>query len=387
MGRFNDFMTRHFDFLGKRGATEEFEAICEGFAEKVAFKTLALYIATSYIANALSKCEIKVFYKGEEAKDYTYYRLNISPNPNQSGAQFINDLVTRLCLETDALVIPHKDDTLYMASAFSIDKQPLKDHVFRGIVIDDQQIKKSYKASDAYYFKLESRKVRGFIDGLYEDYGKLMDAAIEGFIQAHGRKFKLKLDQTKVGDKKFAEDWEGVVKQQIEEFMKSPSAVYPQYAGYDLEEMRHEADGSNGDILAMRKEVFDVVAQAFKIPTSMMYGNTNNTAEVVRQFLTFAVDPIAQMMAAELTRKTFSFEEWEQGSRIIVDTKSINHVDIFDVADKVDKLISSGVFCIDDVLSALGYQPVNSEFSQAHYITKNYELAEEALRQLTGGGE
>lgn len=382
-----NFLTRHFNFLSRKLDPEELEAVCNCFANKAAFKTLALYIATSYIANAISKCEIKVMYKGEEAKDYLYYRLNISPNPNESGAQFINALVTRLCLKSDALVVPHKDDALYLAQGFSIDKKPLKDHVFQGIVIDEQQIAKKHKASDVYYFKLENREVASVINSLYEDYGKLIAAAIEGFKQGHGRKYKLKLDTTKVGDEKFAKDWEEVVKDQLAEFLKSENAVYPQYMGYDLEEMKTEADGGATDIIAMRKEVFDLVAQAYKIPTSMMYGNTNNTAEVVRQFLTFAVDPIAQMMGDELTRKSFSYEEWQEGSQIIVDTKRINHVDIFDVADKVDKLISSGVFNIDAVLSALGYQPLNTEFSTAHYITKNYELAEEALRQLTGGGE
>lgn len=382
-----NFLTRHFNFLSRKLTQEEIEAVCNSYSEKVAFKTLALYIATSYIANALSKCEIKVMYKGKEAQDYLYYRLNISPNPNASGAQFINALVTRLCLKSDALVVPHKDDRLYLADGFSIDPKPLKDHVFQGISIDEQAIAKKYKASDVYYFKLENREVASVISSLYDDYGKLIAAAIEGFRQGHGRKYKLKLDQTKVGDEKFANDWETVIKDQLSEFLKADNAVYPQYAGYDLEEMKKEADGGATDIIAMRKEVFDLVAQAYKIPTSMMYGNTNNTAEVVRQFLTFAVDPIAQMMGDELTRKSFSYEDWEQGSRIVVDTKRINHVDIFDVADKVDKLVSSGVFTIDDVLTSLGYQPLDTEFSTARFMTKNYELAEDALRQLTGGGE
>lgn len=383
-----NFLTRHFNFLSKKPTDEEIEAIFQHFTEKAAFKQLAVYIATSYIANALSGCEIKVIREGKEVdNDLLYYRLNVSPNPNQSGAQLMNALVTRLCLETDALVVPHKSDMLYLADSFSTDPHPLKDDVFRGVSVEGKQVAKSYKAGDAYYFKLEDRKVHGIINSLYEDYSKLLSAAITGFVQGHGRKYKLKLDNVKVGDKDFAEKYENVVKKQLEQFLTSENAVYPEYAGYSLEELKHEADGSSNDILAMRKEVFDLVAQAYKIPTSMMYGNTNNTNDVLNQFLTFAVDPIAVMMGDELTRKSFTFDEWAKGSRVIVDTKCINHVDIFNVADKVDKLISSGVFSIDAVLSALGYQPLNTEFSQAHYITKNYELAEDAMARLTEGGE
>lgn len=381
-----NFLTKHFNFLSSKKKLEEIEAICDTFAEKAAFKKLAIYIATSYIANALSGCEIKVIKGGEEVKDLLYYRLNVSPNPNQSGAQFMNEIVTSICLETEALVVNHKD-SLYHATAFSTDPKPLKDTVFEGIVIDDQQISKKYRASDAYFFKLEDRKVTSLVSSLYEDYAKLLAAAIEGFRQGHGRKYKLVLDNVKVGDEKFAEAYENVVKNQLKPFLENDNAVYTQYEGYSLEEMKHEADSGSADILAMRKEVFDLVAQAFKIPISMMYGNTNNTNDVLNQFLTFAVDPIAKMMSDELTRKSFTFDEWSAGARIIVDTKCINHVDIFNIADKIDKLISSGVFSIDEVLSALGYQPLNTEFSQAHYITKNYELAEEGMKRMTEGGE
>ena len=382
-----NFFTRHFNFLSSEEPTRELEAIFDTFAEKAAFKKLAIYIATSYIANALSGCEIKVIRGGEEVHDLLYYRLNVSPNPNQSGSQFTNAIVTRLCLDSEALVVPHKSDSLYLADSFSTELKPMKDNVYQGISIESQQIAKKYKASDAYHFQLEDRKVQAFINSLYEDYSKLISAAIQGFLQGHGRKYKLKLENTKVGDEEFTKAYEEVVKKQLKEFPEKENAVYPQYAGYDLEEMKHEADSSSNDILAMRKEVFDLAAQAYKIPISMMYGNTNNTAEVLNQFLTFAVDPIAKMMSDEYTRKSFTFDEWTAGSRVIVDTKTINHVDIFNVADKVDKLISSGVFSIDAVLTSLGYQPLNTEFSQAHYITKNYELAEDAMNRLAEGGE
>lgn len=381
-----NFLTRHFNFLNNKSSAEELEAICNTFADKAAFKMLAIYIATSYIANALSGCEIKVVKHGEEVHDLLYYRLNVSPNPNMSGAQFVNDVVSRLCLESECLVVNHRDN-FYPATAFSYELRPLKDTLFRGVVVEDQQLTKTYKASDAYFFKLENKKVRSLINSLYDDYSKLISAAIEGFKQGHGRKFKLKLDNVKAGDETFAENYEKVVKQQLKDFMENENAVYPQYAGYDLEEMKHEAAGSSDDILAMRKEVFDLVAQAYKIPISMMYGNTNNTSEVLNQFLTFAVDPIAKMMSDELTRKSFTYDEWVSGSRVLVDTKSIKHTDVFEVADKVDKLISSGVFSVDDVLNTLGYSPLNSEFSSAHWVTKNYALAEEALTNITEGGE
>lgn len=382
-----NFITRHFNFLSNPASSAEFEAAFDSLSDRVAFKKLALFIATSYIANALSKCEFKVYEGGVQVRNQLYYSLNVSPNPNQSGSEFVNYLVDRLCYEGEALVVPYRGKHLYVADSFAPDKKPMKEHVFKSVVVDGELMNRTFKASDAFHFKLNNTRVKGIIDSLYEDYGALMGAAIDGFRATRGRKYKLVLDTAKVGDEKFNKDYNDFVKGQIEAFMRAPNAVYPQFKGYDLQEMKHETAGDSSDIIAMRKEIFDTVAQAFKIPNSMMYGNMTNTNDVVNQFLTFAVDPTASMINDEFTRKSYTFAEWSSGSRVEIDTKRINHVDIFHVATGIERLISSGAFSIDMVLETLGYQPLDTEFSKAHFITKNYSLAEEAMNRLGEGGE
>ena len=385
-----NFLTRRLGFLGRPFTEAEIDAVIGSMSERVAFTQLALYIAKSYVANALSKCEVKVYDGGEEVHDDLYYRLNVSPNPNQSGSQMLNALVDRLCTDDEALIVPYRKKYLYVADSFALDKQPLRDHVMRSIVVEGKQVR-DMRASDVYYFRLNGdscgNSVKSIIDSLYDDYGKLIGAAIEGFRATRGRKYKLVLENVKIGDAKFNEEYEKVVKKQLEAFMANPNAIYPQFKGYDLQEMKHETAGDSGDIIAMRKEIFDTVAQAYKIPNSMMYGNMTNTNDVVNQFLTFAVDPIASVISDELTRKSFTFQEWESGSKVQVDTKRINHVDIFNVANGIEKLIACGAFSVDMVLAELGYQPLDTEFSAAHFITKNYSRAEDAMNPLLEGGE
>ncbi|MBX9032664.1 phage portal protein [Gordonibacter massiliensis (ex Traore et al. 2017)] len=382
-----NFLTRHFNFLSNRIVDAEFEAAFDSLSDRVAFKNLALHIATTYISNAIAGCEIKVYDKGEEVKNDLYYRLNVSPNPNQTGTELVDYIVQRMCYDGSALAVPYRSKYIYAAESFSPDRVPMKEHLFKGIVIDGQAIKREYKASDVFHFKLNDRNVKSFVDSLYTDYGKLIGAAIDGFRATRGRKYKLVLDNVRVGDDKFAKEYNDVVKEQLDAFMNSPNAIYPQFKGYDLQEMKHETAGDASDIIAMRKEIFDCAAQAFKIPNSMMYGNMTNTGEVVNQFLTFAVDPIASVLNDEFTRKSYTYGEWLGDSKVVVDTKRINHVDIFNVANGIDKLISSGAFSIDMVLANLGYQPLNTEFSKAHFITKNYSLAEDAMNRLNEGGE
>ena len=118
----------------------------------------------------------------------------------------------------------------------------------------------------------------------------------------------------------------------------------------------------------------------------MMYGNMTNTNDVVNQFITFGVDPHAVMISKELTRRFYGGDAWQGGSnRVEVDTSKLVHTDMFQVADKADKLLASGLFSIDEIRQPLGADPLGTDFSSAHWVTKNYTLIQDALAQLMAG--
>lgn len=73
----------------------ELSVVAQNAAQQIYFKELGLEIAISYIANTISKCEFKVYEKGEEVKNELYYMLNVNPNPNQNSSQFLNALINR----------------------------------------------------------------------------------------------------------------------------------------------------------------------------------------------------------------------------------------------------------------------------------------------------
>lgn len=376
---------RHFNFLSRKLTDQEMSVIIGRFIEKRKFMELAICIAVTYISNALSKCKVRVYEDGKEVENDLSYKLNVSPNPNQSASEFMNSLVKRMCHDGDALVYPYQSRDLFLARSFHRQPNAPGEDYFENIVLSDTyELPRAY-ISRLYYFKLNNPDVRGLVAGVMKDYGTLMDAAMRGFKQTRGRKFKLALHHMKADDPNFQKEYENTIKANLKEFVESDTAVFPQFEGYDLSELPNEAAGGSSDIIDMRKEIFDVVAQAWKIPNSMMYGNMTNTAEIVKQFLTFAVDPVASAISREFTRKSFTQSEWARGSHVQLDTKTINHIDILDVADKVEKLISSGSFSIDMVLDELGYQKLNTEFSQAHWITKNYSLIEEAMKRIDDG--
>ena len=376
-----------FNFLEKKMEVADLSPATQKILDQLAFKDLALHIGISYIANTLSKCEFRVFENGKEVKDKLYYKLNVSPNPNQNSSQFINQFVEKYYYEGHSLVVPHKDH-IFCADSFDIDDEnPLVENTFFNVTFGCHQIKKKHKASEVFYFKLDDKNVKGLIDSLYMQYGEIVSMALATFKRTNGAKYKLLLEQYRAGDPEFMKTYNNVILKQLQSFLESYNGVYPQHKGFDLQEFSSGSPGNTSDIIAMRKEIFDVVAQALKIPLSMMYGNITNMNEIVKVYLSICIDPLADMISEELTRKYFTFEEWQNGNRIEVDTSCINHVDILEVADKVDKAISSGATNIDEIRKRLGMPELKTAFSLAHWITKNYALAEDMMKNAEGGEE
>ena len=384
-----------FSFLEKKVSMAELQnelsIVAQNAAQQVFFKEVALQIAISYIANTISKCEFKVYEKGEEVKNELYYMLNVSPNPNQSSSQFLNAFVTRYYRKGEVLVFPDsKRSYLYVADGFSVDEKPFSENIFSSISIENETLRRKYKASDVFYFKLDDVQIKRLIDGAFDQYSMVMQSAIDGFLRRNGKKYKLVLDQYKAGDPAFAEIYEKVLKKQLKAFVDNANAVYPQFKGTDLQEFDKNASGqygSSADVIAIRKEMFDVVAQAFKIPLSMMYGNITNINDMINMFLTFTIDPLADMIGEEITRKMYPFSEWKKGNYVKVDTSCISHVDILDVADKVDKAISSGVVCVDEMRKRLDMAELGDEFGKKHFVTKNYSANEDELTKNAENNE
>ncbi len=369
-----------FDFMGKKIDIAEISTLSQDLLNQLAFKELALYIGTSYIANALSKCEFKTYENGKEVKNKLYYMLNVSPNPNENSSQFMNKFIEKYLYEQQALIIPH-NNFIYCADSFDIDDEnPLKENTFFNVTFNCHELKKKYKASEVFYMKLEDKNVKGLIDGVYEQYGSIISMALSAYKRTNGAKYKLLLEQYKAGDPTFQETFEKVIKKQLQSFMENSNAVYPQFKGTDLQEFEHKNNKDASDIVTMRKEIFEVTAQALKIPLPMMYGNITNMQEIVKVFLSFCIDPKADMISEEITRKYYTFDEWKAGNYVRLDTSCINYVDILEVADKVDKAISSGVTNIDELRERLGMQELGTDFSTSHFITKNYALAEDMLK-------
>lgn len=366
-----------FDFLHRRVSAAEISTLVANAGQETAMRELALDIAVSYVAGAISKCEFKHYVGGKEVKDELYFRFNVSPNPNQNSSQFLTQVINKLIRKGEALVIKENKD-IYCVDSFSVERHPLSEDVFSGISIGGEMIQRKYLASDVFLYKLDETPLVSVINRANYPYCNAFEAALKAYKRNIGKKYKLLINARKAGDRDFNEEYEKIISKQLKQFIESDTGVYPQFDGYDLQDVTPStvSGGTVADVSALRKEIFETTAAGLKIPVSMLYGNITNINDVVNVFLSFCIDPIADMLSEETTRKTIDFKSWKKGDCIKVDTGSIKHVDVLELADNISKYVSSGVPDIDEVRSRIGLNEIGGELGKKHFITKNYEDAE-----------
>lgn len=279
-----------------------------------------------------------------------------------------------------------KGDYLFCADSFQKNENPFKGNTYSGIAVKQEIITKKYKENEVYHFTFKNN-MNNLLNETYDKYAEIMSCALKSYTRSNSRKYKLILENMKAGDKEFQQQFEDVVKKQLETFIKKDNAIYPQFEGYDLQEMTTQhKDKDSKDFIQLRQDTFEMVATSIKMPIKMLYGDMNNVEEVINQFLTFTIDLVAKLISEEITRKSISYEDWEKGDYIQVDTTNINHIDILNIGEKVDKLIASGTTNIDEIRTRIGLNKLNTDFSKQFWITKNYDTVENLLKSILKGG-
>ena len=120
------------------------------------------------------------------------------------------------------------------------------------------------------------------------------------------------------------------------------------------------------------------MANALQIPPALLSGEVSDVKAITDNFVTFCVDPYAAMIQREITRKEFGVKTLKNGmvsNYYMVDTSTIYHINVFDIAASADKLIADSIYNVDDVRVKIGDAPLNTEWSRKYSRTKNLEDA------------
>ena len=384
MAWISDFLERLFPVRETYGG--RVESVVIDIPAELYYKELAIYTASSLISNAISRSEVKTFMGGVPVKEQDYYLLNVAPNKNETASVFWHKVINRVIRRGEALVVD-AGGALYCADSYGrLLTRPILGDVYDNVTVGNFTFAKKFTQDDCYMFRLDDVNVKQLIDGMYEQYGKILSSAAKSLRQNNGQKYKLHIDGMKAGDEDFNKEFENFIKKQLKTYMESDNAVYPEFDGYKLEPdtAYGNGKGSAADFISLKKELFSSVAGVFHIPDSMMTGNITNMNDIIGSFLTFGADPYADMISEGLNKRAGA-ENYTAGNFYQVDTSGILHRDIFNLASNVSAIIGSGVKCIDEVREALGDAPLNTEWSRKHFITKNFEEIERFLTSTEGG--
>lgn len=356
------------------------EYVNQGEFSRLVTEEFLIHSAINLIANSISKCEFKTFQKGRELCKDEYYMWNYEPNANQNSSQFIQELVSRLLYNNECLVVEVRGQLL-IAESFCKEEYALNETIFSGVARNGFTFGRSFRMSEVLYFRLNNKNIRCLLTNLCNGYNKLLQDAVDKYEKAGGEKGILTIDAQasgrKYGDKTFEEVFEDLMNKRFEKFFKNRNAVLPLFNGFGYvprtgAEQSKKSTSEVKDITDLTDEVLMKVSQAFNIPVSLLKGDVSDVKEITKNFLTFCIDPICNMLTGEINRKRYGKAEVMKNNYLRVDTSCAMHVDIFEIAEKVDKLIASGLYCIDELRKKIGETELGTDEARKHYITKNY---------------
>lgn len=342
---------------------------------QIAIEEFAINIAINLIAGSISKCEFQTYLDGKKTKDDEYYLWNIEPNKNQNSTEFIQEIISKLLYENECLVIDHNGQ-LIIADSFSQKEYAVIENIFENVTRKDFTFPKNYRMSEVLYFKYNNKNIRGILSNLMSNYNDLLELAIKKYKRSGGRKGTVELESIMQGDAEKKKQIEDMLINKFKNYFEAENAVINIPKGVKYEEMNGEGSRKSTsdmvDIQNLIKEAFQRAAQALKIPPALLMGDIADVNNVTDNYLTFSIDPIVDLISEEINRKRYGKTEYLKKSYLRIDTTCIKHIDIFSIAEKIDKLVSNAMYSVDDLLEKVGDTPLNTEWSVKHWITKNY---------------
>ena len=354
----------------------------------------ALNAGINIIANALSMCEVRTFQNWKEVKRGEYYQWNYAPNINQNASEFMHKLVWTLIYRNECLVVSTRKGDMLIADSYQHDQFALKPDTFSNVTVCSTNANGSshpytfpqtFRMDDVLFYKLNNANIVDMLNSLVSQYNDLLQSAINKFYKSGGERGILNIDANaatiQYGTKEdgtprtFNDVYGELMNKQFATYFKSPNAVMTLWKGFSYETKGGEANKKSTseikDVTDITDEIYDKVANALQIPAALLRGDVASVSELTRNLITFAVDPIAEMIQTENNRKR-SGTSVLNGTYQMIDTSRIMHMDVTDIAASADKMIGAGLWSIDDALKRTGDAPLNTEWSTTHWMTKNY---------------
>jgi len=345
-------------------------------------KKLAIDTCAGFLARTIGQSEFRIRNDGKYIKDELYYRLNVRPNINQTASTFWQDIVYKLIYDNEVLVVQADNGDLLVADSFTHKKYAVYEDSFSDVTVRDFTFSRTFKQSEVLHLKYANEKLSPLIDSLYKDYGELFGRILDAQKRKNQIRSTVNIDAITSKSVEGMAQVQNFIDRMYTAFGEKDIAVVPQTPGFEYKE--HFSGGGNGvlsveEINKVTGGFFDQVAQALNIPLALIRGDMADVEKVTKNYLLYTVKPLLKKISDEANVKFIDKEDYLNGHSIEVRTISYNS--IFDLANNIDKLRSSGIVNGNEIRAELGMDAVDLPQMEEYFITKNYQ----EMTALEGG--
>ena len=390
-------MSRFREWLVDLLAGDSYEVTFKnGTSEDLSLKLTAFAVetATNMIAAMVSNCEFRTFLNNEEVHGGEYYLWNYTPNPNQNGAQFIQQLVKTLLIDGEVLICDI-NGSLYIADGYEISDELTTGVKFTNVSFKTQSgstvaFRKRFQMKDVLFIRLDNQEIASMLEDIQAGYDKLLSLAMNKYKRSEGRKGVLKRNRTASGDEKAKEKEQELFEKGFKRYFEEENGLVLLPAGMDYNEMSNNSGKSGSEVSnlsLLTKEAFARAAQAFRIPPALLMGETADPSKLMIQMISVCIQPLLHLLESEINRKRYGEENYASGSLLFIDPARLRYVDIFEAATAMDKLIADGVICIDEGRKAVSLPALTTDWAVQHWMTKNYQAIEDVASGVSDGAQ
>lgn len=376
--RFTDFLSNLMDFAKR---DEAGNIVLPGGASdssvsQLNVEELALFSVIDLIASAGSLCEWRTYQKGARTRGNDWYAWNISPNPNQNATEFKRILIARLLRFHEALVFM-RNGSYYIADSFAREQYAFRPNAYSSITCCNLTLSYTLLEADVFYFRLANQHAASLLGNLRGLYSRAMEEAWAKYQHSGSRSGIVEISTQARARPTFEKDMDALMNDRFRTFFEKKNAVLPLFEGFKYIPQDGPAAQKGAsevsDMESLFRQAQDRACNAYHVPPSILRGDVTNQDDAINSMLSFAVKPTMAVIQTEVNRKSYGkavLDDWFMR----IDTTHIKTVDVFAVAEKIDKLVQDRVYSPNGIREKLDDEQIPESWADEYTMTKNMEV-------------
>lgn len=356
-------------------------------ATNYAARKYALEACAAMIARAVAAADYQTVVNGKKKKDLEWYLWNVEPNKNQNSSAFLQQFVRKAVTHGEAIAVEigSKPGQLVVADSYAVEQFAAKPNRYTGVTVGTMQLKRTYQEQDVLRIVYSSDGAMAASAAVAEARAEMLAAAKRAYIRAHSVRLKVKVDQMAAGAEDFANKFAELMEKNVVPFAAKDNAVLPQFNGYEYTDFGAGNAPQPKDYDGIFDGIMRDTCRMLGIPPAIMLADVADLKDARTQWLTCCIDPLCCQLEEEINRKRYGADLVLSGTYLHIDTSTIVHHDLFGDAEKIEKLIGSGAYSVNDVVTASGGVPINDPWADEHWLTLNIANIAAAANAAKGG--